>query len=417
MKKPFIVLFISFVQSGFAQSITIEKCYELARQNFPLIKQKELLVKSRDYTLSNIHSGYWPQLAVIGQATYQSDVTRVPISFPGVDIQPLSKDQYRIYGEMNQTVYDGGMIKSQSALAESTTQVEDQKVEVGLYKIKERINQIYFGALLADAQLEQIELLKKELQTSLNKIEAAIQNGASFRSNADILNAEILKADQRSIEMKSLRKAYWDMLSYFINQTLGDKIKLQTPVMVSSLAQDINRPEVMLYQSQINLLGAQYKSTQARNQPKLGLFFQGGYGRPGLNALLNEFTGYYIGGLRLNWNLSGFYNTHRDRQLLDLNVQQVNHQKETFLFNTNLQLKQQNQEAKKLSDLIEVDNQIIALRIKVSAVAKAQHENGVITTNDLLRELNAEDQAKQNKLLHQVQLLLAQYSYQNTMGE
>lgn len=416
MKYFKLIFLILITQSGFGQNLTIEKSYELARQNFPLIKLKELIAKSKDYSIANAHAGFLPQIAMVGQASYQSDVTKVPISFPGVDIQPLSKDQYRIYGEVSQTLYDGGIIKSQAAIAEKSAHVEDQKVEVELFKIKERINQIYFGTLLADAQLEQIQLLKKDLQSSLSKAEAAIQNGTSFRSNADILKAEILKTDQRTIEMKSMRRAYLDMLAYFINQPLDDNIKLEAPLVMTSAPRDINRPELLLYNSQVNLLTAQYQSTHARNLPKFSMFVQAGYGRPGLNVLLNEFAGYYLGGLRLNWNLSGFYNVHRDQQLLNLNVQQVNHQKETFLFNTNLQLKQQNQEVQKLADLIEVDRQIVALRTNVSATAKAQHDNGVITTNDLLRELNAEDQAKQNKLLHEIQLLLAQYTFQNTIG-
>ena len=164
------------------------------------------------------------------------------------------------------------------------------------------------------------------------------------------------------------------------------------------------------------MLGTQYHANNSRNLPRVGFFLQGGYGRPGLNALVNEFAGYYIGGFRLNWSLSGLYNSFRDKQLLDLNVQQVNNQKETFLFNTNLQLKQQSRDVQKLVDLIEVDNQIIELRTRIAITTKAQHENGVISTSDYLRELNSEDLAKQNKLLHQVQLMLAQYSYQNISG-
>ena len=419
MKRLFLsVLLMAVISSiGVSQNLTLDRCHELARQNFPLIKQKELLVKSKDYNVANAHSGFLPQFSIVGQATYQSDVTRVLISLPGVEIQPLSKDQYRVYGEVSQALYDGGTVKQQSAIAEVNSQVEDRKVEVELYKIKERVNQLFFGILLADAQLNQIALLKKDLQTGLNQTEAAIKNGTSFKSNTDILKAELLKADQRAIEMKSLRNAYLDMLGLFINQTLNDKTVLDNPVVLNfQETTNINRPELMLYNSQASLLGAQYKSLHTRNLPKFSLFLQGGYGRPGLNVLLNEFAGYYIGGLRFNWNLSGFYTTHRDKQLLDLNVQQLNYQKETFLFNTNLQLKQQSQEVKKLAELIDVDNKIIELRTNVSSTAKAQHENGVISTNDLLRELNAEDQAKQNRLLHQVQLMLAQYAYQNISG-
>ena len=400
---------------GQPTTLTIETCYEQARQNYPLIKQKDLLTKSLRFTIANAHSAYLPQVSINGQATYQSEVTRLPGS--AVLVEPLSKDQYKIYGEINQSILDGGVTKNQTNIQRVSTQIEQQKLEVELYKIKERINQLFFGILLIDAQLKQVDLLKKDLQTSLLKTESAILNGMAFKSNADILKAELLKSDQRIIEMKAARLAYLDMLGYFTNQQLDDTVTLNESVIaIANGVQEINRPELSLYNFQSQLLGTQYHANNSRNLPRVGFFLQGGYGRPGLNALVNEFAGYYIGGFRLNWSLSGLYNSFRDKQLLDLNVQQVNNQKETFLFNTNLQLKQQSRDVQKLVDLIEVDNQIIELRTRIAITTKAQHENGVISTSDYLRELNSEDLAKQNKLLHQVQLMLAQYSYQNISG-
>ncbi len=399
-KTVFIVVFSLTVATTIAQTLTIEQCYEMARKNYPLIRQKELLVKSMEFTISNARSGYLPQVTIYGSATYQSDVTRLPsANIPGVSplIEPLAKDQYRIYGELNQSIYDGGVI---------------------LYKIYDRINQIYFGVLLMDAQTAQVNLLKADLRTSLAKAEASIKNGTAFKSNGEMIEAEILKSDQRLIEMRATRKGFLDMLGYFINTPLSDNVVLEKPIDIAfESTPEIRRPEMKLYQFQTDLLSAQYKSSITRNVPKLGFFVQAGYGRPGLNVLKNEFDTYYLGGFRLNWALSGFYNSHRDRQLLDINSQVVNSQKDAFVFNTNLTLTQQGLEVKKLNDLIAVDNDIIALRVRISNTSKAQHENGVISTSDLLRELNAEDASKQNLLVHQVQLMLAQYNYQTTIGK
>ncbi|NOT75243.1 MAG: TolC family protein [Cyclobacteriaceae bacterium] len=422
MRKSGLIFFLSLLLSSSvlqAQPLTIDQCYELARKNYPLIKQKELLVKSMEFTIANAQSGYLPQVTIYGQATYQSDVTRLPVSgIPGLGgVEPLSKDQYKVYGELNQTIYDGGAIKNQASVQTAGTLVEQQKVEVELYKIKERINQLFFGVLLMDAQLVQVDLLKDDLKTSLAKTESAIRNGTAFKTNADILQAELLKSDQRIIEMKSARKGYLDMLGYFINQTLGDNTILEKPaIILFEKTASIKRPELTLYQFQSDLIGAQYKSNTTRNMPKLGFFVQGGYGKPALNQLNNSFDTYYLGGVRMSWALSGFYNSKRDKQLLDVNAQVVNTQKDIFLFNTDLTLKQQSQEVYKLQDLITVDNQIIELRVKIKNTSKSQHENGVISTSDYLRELNAEDASKQNLLLHQVQLMLAQYNYQTTTG-
>ncbi len=422
MRKLPLIVFINLalsVSGLLAQSLSIDQCYELARKNYPLIKQKELLVRSMEFTIANAQSGYLPQVGIYAQATYQSEVTKLP-TVSGVAVplvEPLSKDQYKIYGELNQTIFDGGVIKNQSAILSANTLLEQQKLEVELYKIKERINQIFFGVLLMDAQLAQVNLLKEDLHTSLTKTESAIRNGTAFKTNADILRAELLKSDQRIIEMKTARKGYLDMLGYFINQSLEQGAVLEKPELILfEKSGDIKRPELTLYQFQSELLGAQYKANTTRNMPRLGFFVQGGYGRPALNVLKNEFDTYYLGGFRMNWSLSGFYNSKRDKQLLDVNTQVVNSQKEVFLFNTNLTLKQQNQEVEKLQQLIAVDNQIIDLRTRIKTTSKSQHENGVISTSDFLRELNAEDAAKQNLLLHQVQLMLAQYNYQTTSG-
>jgi outer membrane protein TolC len=411
-----LLLLISFRLSS-AQQLTIQECYEKARQNYPLIKQKELVAKSKEFSVANIKSGFLPQVSINGQATYQSDVTKVPIENPLFNVEPLSKDQYKVYAEVNQTIYDGGVVKKNSALQETSSQVEDQKIEIELYKIKERINQIYFGTLLINRQLVQVELVKKDIESSLLKMESAIRNGTAFKTNADILQAELLKNDQRAVELKAARKSYLDMLAMFIHQPLGDDITLQMPEAPSMPGElVISRPEISLYNYQRQLYAAQQQLTNTRVVPRVSFFMQGGYGRPGLNMLLNKFDTYYIGGLRFSWNLGGYYNANRDKQILDLNLQSVDQQKETFLFYTQLSVQQQNNEISKLNELIEIDEKMIALRSRIKSTAKSQLDNGVITANDYLRELNAEDQAKQNLSAHQIQLLMTQYTQQVTTG-
>lgn len=418
MWKSFIYLIVLLPGILLAQNqLTIEQCYEMARNNYPLIKQKELIEKSKEFSIANVGSGYLPQISINAQATYQSDVTSVPVSIPGFTIETLSKDQYKVYGELSQSLYDGGSIKNQKAIAETNARVEDQRLEIDLYKIRERINQLYFGVLLVDEQLKQIDLLRKDLQTNIARAESALRNGTAYKMTVDLLQAEFLKVTQRTIEAQAMRQTYLEMLGYFINQQLDESTQLAKPIVLSFDDQpQLTRPELNLFNYQSEMLGAQYQLGKTKTMPRVGLFFQGGYGKPALNQLLNEFDTYYIGGIRLNWSLSGFYNSKRDKQLFDINLQQVNAQKEAFVFNTNLATNQQKGELTKLQKLIEVDDQIIELRTRIKITAEVQQENGVITTNDYLRELNAEDQAKQNRLLHEMQMLMALYAYQNTIG-
>lgn len=418
MWKSFIYLIVLMPGILLAQNqLTIEQCYEMARNNYPLIKQKELIEQSKEFSVANVRSGYLPQISINAQATYQSDVTSVPVSVPGFTIETLSKDQYKVYGELSQSLYDGGAIKNQKAIAETNARVEDQKLEIDLYKIRERINQLYFGVLLVDEQLKQIDLLKKDLQTSIARAESGLRNGTAFKMTVDLLQAEFLKVTQRTIEAQAMRQTYLEMLGYFINQQLNESIQLAKPIVLSFDDQpQLTRPELNLFNYQSEMLGAQYQLGRTKTMPRVGLFLQGGYGKPALNQLKNEFDTFYLGGIRLNWSLSGFYNSKRDKQLFDINLQQVNAQKEAFVFNTNLATNQQKGELTKLQKLIEVDDQIIELRTRIKKTAEVQQENGVITTNDYLRELNAEDQAKQNRLLHEMQMLMVLYAYQNTIG-
>jgi outer membrane protein TolC len=233
-----------------------------------------------------------------------------------------------------------------------------------------------------------------------------------------MLKAELLKADQRAIEIKSSRKGFTDALSLFIGQTLGENVQLDKPVINTvSIGEAITRPELKLYNEQTKLIGQQDRLITAKNLPKTSLFAQGGYGRPGLNMLKNDFDLYYVGGVRFNWSLGGLYTKKKEREQVELNKKIVDIQKETFLLNTNTQLKQEESTINKLQQLVASDNEIIDLRKSVTDAAKAQLENGVITANDYLKEVNAEDQARQSLITHQVQLLQAQINYQTISGK
>lgn len=396
-------------------SLIIDSCYDRAKRNYPLVKQYALIEKSKDYSIDNAQKGYLPQFTVAGQATYQSEVTQLPITLPNVNIEPLSKDQYKLYGEVSQPITDLFTIKDQKEVIKANAEIDEQKIEIELYKLRERINNLFFGILLMDAQIQQTELLKKDLQNGIDKTNTAIVNGIALKSAADNLKAELLKANQRSIELKSNRKGYADMLSLFIGIPISESTMLVKPL-PQIVSNNINRPELKLYEKQKKSFDIQRKLVTAKNLPRFSLFFQGGIGRPALNMLSNEVSGYYIGGLRLNWNLTPFYTYSREKKILAINQNGIDIQRDIFLFNTNLTMQQQSSEVTKMQELIGSDSEIIALRESVKKTTRNQLEFGTATTNDYMTAVNAQDQAQQNLLLHQIQLLLAQYNYQTTTG-
>lgn len=399
------------------QPLTLEEAYQLSRSNYPAIRQLDLVAKTSGINIDNLRKGYLPQISFLAQASYQSAVTEIKVPVPGFSVDPLSKDQYKIVADINQVIYDGGVIREQKNQQELNAKVEQQKIEVDLFKIRERINQLFLGTLYLDEQLKQVGLVREDLQNGIRKVEAQVANGVAFRSNLDLLQAELLKTDQRAIEIRSTRTGFMQALGLFIHQSLPADQPLSMPESISlSADNNIVRPELQLLNAQDQLLGSQVKLIQSKNIPRASLFAQGGYAKPGLNFLRNQFDFYYIGGIRLSWNIGGLYTSKKDRQLVDINRQIVGIQKETFLLNTNAALVQQQAEIDKLQQLIQSDAAIIQLRVRVKDAAKAQLENGVITANDYLREVNAEDQARQSQIAHQIQFLQAKINYKYILG-
>ena len=415
MKKIVCVLFL-FYQNLPAQTInriTLRECYQMAQEVFPLNKQKELIRQTHVLNTNTLQKNLLPQIELNAQATYQSEVTQFPVKLPNVEVTPLSKDQYKAAFDIKQIIWDGGVINLQKNVLKSQADVESQKIEVEITKLKDRVNQLYFSILQIDENVKLIDLLKSDISARLKKIEGAIANGTALKMNGQVLEAENLKADQRLIELLSLRSASIAMLNELIKKELTDKTifeKPQSQTLQPDIGLKINRPELKLYDLQKTQIDQTVKVVSLRNFPRIYAFATAGYGRPGLNFLKNEFALYGTGGVTFKWNISEYYTKtlKNDLEIMRINQQAIDIQRDVFLTNTQIQIKQQLAEIIKWEQLLEKDNQIIDLRTKIKATAAVQLENGVMTANDYIIELNAENQARQNLVLHELQLLNAQ---------
>jgi len=400
-----------------SQELTLDSAWELARTHYPVLRDKQLIQKTAQLTLSNLQKGFLPQFSLSGQATYQSDVTSVPVSLPGFQIESPAKDQYKILADVSQLIYDGGLIKQQKLLQTQSSRVEEEKVEIELHQLRDRINQVYLGILYLDQQLRQVDLVKADIQSGINRVQAQLEEGVAFRSGVAMLKAEWLKADQRAIDMNASREGWLQVLSLLTGRELNMQTILTEPATPAAGGTSIDRPELRLFNSQQLLAEQQKKLIRARTLPKVSVFAQGGYGRPGLNMLLNEFDLYYIGGIRFNWSLGSLYTVKKEKEQADLSKQRIAVQQDIFLLNTQTQLTQQQAEIRRLGQLLQSDESIIELRRSVTESARAQLDNNVITANDYLKEVNAEDQARQSAIMHRLQLLQARINYQTISGQ
>ncbi len=418
MKKVAFIITLAFIcfHAPIYGQLSIDDCYKKAQANYPQVKQYGLIEQSKEFNLSNANKGYLPQVSFSAKATYQSAVTKLPITLPNVTVEGLNKDQYQSVVEVNQSVWDGGVIRNQKKITEASSAVDKQKLDVDMYTINDRVNQLFFGILLLDEQIKQNLLLQDELKRNYNQISAYIRNGIANQADLDAVKVNQLSTAQRKVELDATRKAYREMLSAMVGEEIKEGTSLVKPSFAeeASLSSTINRPELQLFEAQSNLFETQKSMVDAKNLPKLGVFVQGGYGNPGLNMLKNEFSPYYVAGARLTWNFGSLYTKKNDKKLLDNSLQNVAVQKETFLFNTNLKMTQQSNEIDKIKQLMRDDDEIIRLRTNIKKASEVKVEHGTLSVTDLLRDINSEDQAKQSKVLHEIQLLISIYNYKNS---
>lgn len=400
--------------------LTLEACQRQAQANYPLVRQYGLIEKAREYDLSNAGKGYLPQFSLSGKATYQSDVTELPVEVPDVNVKGLPKDQYQVMLEVQQTLWDGGDIRSRKRLTRAASEVEQEKQNVDMYALNDRINQLFFGILLLDEQLKQNQLLQEDLGRTHTQVSNYIANGIATQSDLDAVSVELLNTKQRRIELETSRRAYVNMLAAFIGKDIPQETALLKPAsedIDSGEAKDNNRPELRWFDAQGERLNVQESMLKTRYMPRLGLFVQGAYGNPGLNMLKNEFSPYYIAGVRMSWNFGSLYTLKNDRRQIDNSRRQIETSRDVFLFNTRLEATQQDASVLSMRRQMKDDDEIIRLRENIRRAAQAKVENGTLTVTDMLREITNENLARQTKALHEVQLLMNIWQLKYTLNQ
>lgn len=410
------LLFTSIISIN-AQQLTLDECHTKAKQHYPAIAQYNIIEQSKDFDIKNANMAYLPQISLGAQATWQSDITKIDIDIPvpiDIDIPVPDKDQYKVTAEINQLIWDGGVIGAQKKMATADAELQKHKLETELYTLKERVNNLYFGILLLDERLQLHYLLEKELERNYDRVKSYVANGVANEADLSAVKVEQLKSKQDRVEMESSRKAYIKMLSIFIGEELGDKTKLTKP-----LANDVNslviqRPELQMFDAQQDLINSQKDVLTSKNLPKIGAFAQGGYGKPGLNMFDNKFKTYLVGGVRLSWNFGNLYTYSNDKRKIDLQQAMLETNRETFIHNVSIVIPQQQIEIEKYREQMKDDNEIISLRKLIREAAEAKVENGTMTVSDMLKEMTAEEAAKQAKVLHEIQYLMSIYKLKYT---
>lgn len=423
MKKIMISLALIILSSG-SWAQTLEECQQAAEKNYPLIKQYGLIAKTTQLTVKNIQKGWLPQLTASAQATYQSAVTAWPESMQtmyqqmGLNMKGLRKDQYKISVDLQQTIYDGGAISSQRNIAQQEGKVQEAQTETNLYQVRRRVNEMYFSLLLLNEQIQLNEDVKALLQSSEKKLSAMVKGGTAATSDLDNVRAERLSVEQQNENLKQQKLMLQRMLSVFCGLEVNNTQK-PAPVQIASSVN--HRPEMRLYNSQLELTEAKEKALDTQLRPKLGLFAQGFYGYPGLNMFEDMMNRKWslngIVGIKLSWNVSAFYTHKNDKARLSAQREMIENAREVFLFNNKLEEIQQNENINRYQTMMKSDDEIIVLRTNVRKAAESKLTHGIIDVISLLREINNENAAKTQQSIHEIDMLKEMYNLKYTNNE
>ena len=404
---------------GLAQKtvVSLDSCIRMAKINYPQVKQNGLIEQMEKNNIKGINKNWLPKLSFQAKATYQSEVTSFNVPGFGMLFPIFPKDNYMGSLDMEQTLFDAGQIYQQKRIEKLNAENELQKNQVELYKLVDRVNQLYSTILLTRANLRTLNIYKNDISNKKTVLSASVKNGLVLQSNLDELEAEELKTEQSIIEAKENVDALYQSLNLLINKQLNDSTELlEQPIGGSPKATDINRPELKWFDTQKNLLDAKHILTNKAAIPKLSVSGEGNYGRPGYDMLNQNLRFFGIAGINLKWNIGTLYSLSVEKQNLNINKQMIDIQKEVFEFNLKTTLATQAAQVNTLKSVIEKDRTIIEKRHNITLTAASQLENGNITTTDYLTQLNAEMQALLNQKIHEIKLMNAISNYNTTKG-
>lgn len=405
-----LLLFIHTLGSAQNNALSLDSCLQLAKRNYPLIKQNALITENAENNRNTENKLWLPKLSFGANAVYQSEVIEfLGMSFP--------HDSYVTALALEQNVFDGGQIHAQKQLDRLNSENELQKNAVEVYKLVDRITQLYSNILLSRENLKTLNIYKNDVGNKKAIISASYNNGLVLQSNVEALEAEELRTEQSIEEAKENIKAYYKSLTMYINQPVDDSTKFLTaPVLNVSKSDEITRPELKAFDAQKAVWDARHKLNNSAALPRLTIGGQYAYGRPGPNFINQDLRFFGQASVSLKWNIAALYSLNNEKQNINLNKQMIDVQKEVFEFNLKTTMLTQTAQINSLTTMIEKDKQIIEKRHNIRLTASKQLENGSITSTDYLLELNAEMQAILNQKVHEVKLMNAITNYNSSKG-
>lgn len=443
------LLLANIALTASAQKLTIDDCLRMARNTYPLIKQYDVVDKISHYTIENANKAWLPQPTILADGMYVSQVSNLNLDVPSADVLGLSwgtvngqkmlglfhfdsskfqmphapRYQYRAGLKVDQTLWDGGQIKATRNQLKAESEVKHSQLDVAMHDLDRKVCQVFLSALLASHQLELNANMEKELDGNYKTVETAYKNGLVTHADVDAVKVEILNMEKQRQQIQAVQEEYLHVLGILIGsekELASDCLVCpDTETLISSVCHssiiDLKHPELLLLDAQRELIDTRQKLNNTNLLPRIGMFVAGGLGNPGLNMFNDKFTTFYMAGVKLTWNLGGLYTHKNEDRIYELSRRDLSLQKDVFLFNSRMDLTKNSREIEKYKEILAKDNDITALRNNIKRASESKMRNGTITVADLMRDINAEIQARQECVLHEVELLKVLFDQKYTL--
>lgn len=404
--------------------VTIEQCVEKATGNYPVIKKYRLIETANDIELSDINKSWLPRIGVYGQVTAQNIVPSFPDALSGVlqsmgqEMKGLGKVQYKVGVDISQTIWDGGAAKAHREMSRAQEAVQRAGLDVELYQVRQRVENLFFAILLTEEQIAQSEVTHRLLCDNLDKLRAMYSNGTAMQADIDMVEAQALSFNQSIIRARSAADSYRRALELFMGESLGNEA-LALPAAVMPSDTDPDRPELRLFERKLEYNDAARRMADISLMPRIGLFAQGYYGYPGFNyfqSMINRDMSFNIlAGVKVAWNIDSFYNRNNRAGKTAINAAEIAADRDLFLFNNRIQSATQSGAIRGIRDMMKDDSRIVALRSNVRKAAESQMANGVIDITALLTKISDENIAMLTSKYHEILLLQEIYKLKYTL--
>ncbi len=423
MKKTILALALC-ATLGAAGQVSLDSCLRSAKDNYPLIKEYSLVERTTELDLSDINRGWLPRVGVYAQASIQNVVPAFPealesiIDQMGHDIRGIGKLQYKVGVDVNQTVWDGGASRHSRNICRAEGELRCAQLDVELYAIRRRVENLFFGILLLDKQIEISENTVELLRANHRRVQCMVTDGVAMQADADMIEAQLLTTSQQIAGARATKRGYVAALEAFTGMTIGEQSLLEPSAELGDGTGE--RPEMAYYAAGQRLNAARRHGVDASVMPRIGFFAQGWYGYPGLNyfeSMMNRDLSFNaMGGIKISWNIDAFYTRRNQRDKLAFANETIDAERRTFLLNTDMQARQERAEIAGLRDVVADDDRIVELRHNVCLAAESQLANGMIDATDLLTKITDESMARLNAGYHRIQLTQKIYQLKYTLN-